>query len=77
MQLAWVMNIMRMCDMKHSQCVPLDELKKTRQEGEDVDDVQNIEMIAVKSCKSSDYSRWNVWQGIVTETEYGDAWVTP
>ena len=75
-----VMNIMLMCDMKikwidHSQGVPLDELKRTRQEVEDVDDVQNIEMIAVKSCKSSDDSGWNGWQSIVTETEYGDAWV--
>ena len=75
-----VMNIMLMCDVKikwidHSQGVPLDELKRTRQEVEDVDDVQNIEMIAVKSSKSSDYSGWNGWQSIVTETEYGDAWV--
>ena len=55
--------------------MPLDELKRTRQEVEDVDDVQFFEMIAVKSCKSSDYSGWNGWQSIVTETEYGDAWV--
>ena len=57
-----------------SQGVPLDELKRTRQEAEDVDDVQNVEMIAVKSCKSSDCSG-NGWQSIVTENEYGDAWV--
>ena len=55
--------------------VPLDELKRTRQEVEDVDDVQNIEMIAVKSCKSSDFSGWNGWHSIVSETEYGNAWV--
>ena len=58
-----------------SQGVPLDELKRTRQEAKDVDDAQNIEMIAVKSCKSPDYSWWNDWQSIVIETEYGDAWV--
>ena len=34
-----------------SQGVPLDELKRTRQEVEDVDDVQNIEKIAVKSLE--------------------------
>ena len=55
-----------------SQGVPLDELKRTRQEAEDVDDVQNFEMIAVKSCKSPDYSGWDDWQNIVIETEYSD-----
>ena len=58
-----------------SQGVALDELNRTRQEVEDVDYVQNIEMIAVKLYKSSDYSGWNGWQSIVSETEYGNAWV--
>ena len=32
-------------------------------------------MIAVKSCKSPVYSRWNEWQNIIIEIEYGDIWM--
>ena len=35
----------------------------------------DIELFAVKSCKSPVYSRWNDWQGIVIEIEYGYAWM--
>ena len=35
-----------------SQGVPPEELRRTRQETEDVDDAQNIELVAVKSHKS-------------------------
>ena len=34
--------------------------------------IVDIEMIAAKSYKSPDYSRWNGWQSIVFEFEYGD-----
>ena len=37
--------------------------------------IVDIEMFAVKSCKSPVYSRWNDWQSIVIETEYGYAWM--
>ena len=37
--------------------------------------IVDIELVAVQSCKSPDHSGWNCWQSIVTETEYGDAWV--
>ena len=32
----------------------------------------SIEMIAVMSCKSTVYFRWNGWQNIIIEIEYGD-----
>ena len=63
------------------------ELRRTRQETEDVKEYKlkdliivhcyqfDNEMIAVKSCKSPDYSGWNGWQSIIIETEYGDAQV--
>ena len=35
----------------------------------------DIEMIAAKLYKSPDYSRWNGWQSIVIEFEYGDDWL--
>ena len=35
----------------------------------------DIEMIAAKSYKSPDSSRWNGWQSIVFEFEYGDDWL--
>ena len=37
--------------------------------------IVNVEMIAAKSYKSPDYSRWNGWQIIVIEFEYGDDWM--
>ena len=37
--------------------------------------IVDIEMIAAKSYKSPDYSRWNGWQSIVIEFEYGDDWL--
>ena len=37
--------------------------------------IVDIEMFAVKSYKSPVYSRWNDWQSIVIETEYGYAWM--
>ena len=37
--------------------------------------IVDIEMIAVKSYKSPVHSRWNDWQSIVIETEYGYAWM--
>ena len=58
-----------------SQGVPLDELKRTRQEVEDVDDVQKYREDCSKVVQESDYSGWNGWQSIVIETEYGNAWV--
>ena len=63
------------------------ELRRTRQEIEDVKESKlkdliivhcyqfDNEMVAVKSCKSPDYSGLNGWQSIVVETEYGDAQV--
>ena len=63
------------------------ELRKTRQETENVKEYKlkdliivhcyqfDDEMIAVKSCKSPDYSGLNGWQSITIETEYGDAQV--
>ena len=38
------------------QGVPVEDLRRTRLETEDV---ERIEMIAVKSCKSPDYYGWN------------------
>ena len=64
-----------------------EELRRTRQETEDVKEYKlkdliivhcyqfDNEMVAVKSCKSPDYSGWNGWQSIVIETEYCDALV--
>ena len=37
--------------------------------------IVDIELIAAKSYKSPDYSRWNGWQSIVIEFEYGDDWL--
>ena len=37
--------------------------------------IVDIEVIAAKSHKSPDYSRWNRWQIIVIEFEYGDDWM--
>ena len=37
--------------------------------------IVDIEMFAVTSCKSPVHSRWNDWQSIVIETEYGYAWM--
>ena len=37
--------------------------------------IVDIETFAMKSCKSPVYSRWNDWQSIVIETEYGYAWM--
>ena len=37
--------------------------------------IADIKMIAMKSYKSPVYSRWNDWQSIVIETEYGYAWM--
>ena len=59
-----VMNIMLKNDMKikwidDSQGVTLEKF-------------MSIEMVAVKSCKSPVNSRWNDWQSIVIEVEYGD-----
>ena len=63
------------------------ELRRTRQETEDVKENKlkdliivhcyqfDNEMVAVKSCKSPDYSGLNGWQSIVIETEYGDTQV--
>ena len=72
---------------RQSQGVPPKELRRTRQETEDVKENKlkdliivhcfqfDNEMVAVRSCKSPDYSGWNGWQSIVIETEYGDAQV--
>ena len=69
-----VMNIMMMRDMKinmkiksrQSQGVPPEELRRTRQETEDVKEnrlkgliIVDIELVAVKSCKSPNSSGWN------------------
>ena len=37
--------------------------------------IVDIELVAAKSYKSPDYSRWNGWQTIVIEFEYGDDWM--
>ena len=37
--------------------------------------IVDIELIAAKLCKSPDCSRWNGWQSIVIEFEYGDDWM--
>ena len=37
--------------------------------------IVDIEVIAAKSYKSPDSSRWNRWQIIVIEIEYGDDWM--
>ena len=37
--------------------------------------IVDIELIEAKSYKSPDYSRWNGWQSIVIEFEYGDDWL--
>ena len=65
-----------------SQGVPPEELRKIRQETEDVKEnkpkgliIVDIELVAVKSHKSPGSSGWTGWQSIVMETEYGDAWV--
>ena len=62
-----------------------EELRRTRQETEDVKEYKlkdliivhcyqfDNEMVAVKLCKSPDY--FNCWQSIVIETEYGHAQV--
>ena len=83
-----VINIMLMCDMKtnsrQSQGVSLEKFMSAqhRNQTEDVKEnklkgliIVDIEMFAVKSCKSPFYSRWNDWQSIVIETEYGYAWM--
>ena len=84
-----VINIMLMCDMKtksrQSQGVSLNKFMSAqhRNQTEDVKElvllkgliIVDIEMFAVKSYKSPVYSRWNDWQSIVIETEYGCAWM--
>ena len=64
-----------------------EELRRTRQETEDVKEHKlkdliivhcyqfDNEMVAVKLFKSPDYCGWNCWQSIVIETEYGHAQV--
>ena len=37
--------------------------------------IVDIELIEAKSYKSPDFSRWNGWQSIVIEFEYGDDWL--
>ena len=54
------------------QGVPVEDLRRTRLETEDV---EWIEMIAVKSCKSPDYYGWNGLQSLVIETEGDDVWL--
>ena len=73
---------MRIKLIDDSQCVPPEELRRTRQETEDVKEnrpkgliIVDIELVAVKLHKSPGSSGWNGWQSIVMETEYGDAWV--
>ena len=71
-----------------SQGVPLEELRRIRQDRKEnklksliivvifhCNQFDIDEMIAVTSYKSPDYSGWNGWQSIVIETEYGDAQV--
>ena len=83
-----VINIMLMCDMKiksrQSQGVSLKKFMSAqhRNQTEDVKEnklkgliIVNIEMFAMKSCKCPVYFRWNDWQSIVIETEYGYAWM--
>ena len=41
-------------------------------QGVSLEKFMNIEMVAVKSCKSPVYFRWNGWQNIIIEIEYGD-----
>ena len=41
-------------------------------QGVTLEKFMSIEMVAVKSCKSPVYSRWNGWQNIIIEIEYGD-----
>ena len=65
---------MKIKGIDDSQGVPPEELRRTRQETEDVDDAQNIELVAVKLHKGPGSPGWNGWQSIVLETEYGDAW---
>ena len=72
---------------RQSQGMPPEELRRIRQETEDVKENKlkdliivhcyqfDNEMVAVKSCKSPDYSGLNGCQSIVKETEYGDAQV--
>ena len=40
-------------------------------QGVTLEKFMSIEMVAVKSCKSPVYSRWNDWQSINIEIEYG------
>ena len=66
-----------MCGMKirridDSQGVPIEELKRTRLETEDV---KKIEPVAVKSCNGQGSSGWNGWRIIVIETECDEAWL--
>ena len=66
-----------MCGMKirridEPQGVPIEELRRTRLETEDV---KKIELVAVKSCKGQGSSGWNGWRIIVIETECDEAWL--
>ena len=80
-----VINIMLMCDMKTkkrlSQGVSLKKFTSVehRNQTEEVKElvllkgliIVGIEMCTVKLCKSPVFSRWDDWQNIVIETEYG------
>ena len=64
-----------------SQGVPFDELRRIKQESEDVEEnrtkglfIVEIEPFAVKSHKDLGSSVWNGWQSIVMETEYERVW---
>ena len=64
-----------------SQGVPFDELRRIKQETEDVEEnrtkgliIVEIELVAVKSHKDLGSSGWNGWQSIVMETEYDRVW---
>ena len=65
----------------NSQGVPFDELRRIKQETEDVKEnrtqgliIVEIEPVAVKSHKDLGSSGWNGWQSIVMETEYDRVW---
>ena len=64
-----------------SQGVPFDELRRIKQETQDVKEnrtkgliIGEIEPVAVKSHKDLGSSGWNGWQSIVMETEYERVW---
>ena len=64
-----------------SQGVPFDELRRIKQETEDVEEnrtkgliIVEIEPFAVKSHKDLGSSGLNGWQSIVMKTEYERVW---